>query len=156
MPGIIVGVDGSGHSQRALEWAMKEAAIRHLPLSVLTVHPAIVGYYGGVVTSSQDLELTQQAEAAVKAEGPKRIHIVMLRDATAQQVTDGLFNALARNNTPEDVAAQKATYPSILGLDGAKAEARRLTSEAHAALKGFGVRGERLRQLADHLLERDF
>ena len=51
MPGIVVGVDGSGHSQRALEWAMDEAAIRHVPLSVLTVHPAIVGYFGGVVTS---------------------------------------------------------------------------------------------------------
>jgi nucleotide-binding universal stress UspA family protein len=63
MPGIIVGVDGSGHSQRALERAMNEAAIRHAPLSVLTVHPAIVGYYGGVVTSPQDLELTEQAEA---------------------------------------------------------------------------------------------
>ena len=40
MPGIIVGVDGSGHSQRALEWAMKEAAIRHAPLTVLAVHEA--------------------------------------------------------------------------------------------------------------------
>jgi nucleotide-binding universal stress UspA family protein len=71
MPGIIVGVDGSGHSQRALEWAMNEAAVRHLPLSVLTVHPAIVGYFGGVVTSEQDLELTEQAQAAVKAEVDK-------------------------------------------------------------------------------------
>jgi nucleotide-binding universal stress UspA family protein len=52
MPGIIVGVDGSGHSHRALEWAMKEAAMRHAPLTVLTVHPAIVGYFGGVVTTS--------------------------------------------------------------------------------------------------------
>jgi nucleotide-binding universal stress UspA family protein len=68
MPGIIVGVDGSGHSQRALEWAMHEAAIRHVPLSVLTVHPAIVGYFGGVATSPGDLDLTQQAQAAVKAE----------------------------------------------------------------------------------------
>jgi nucleotide-binding universal stress UspA family protein len=68
MPGIIVGVDGSGHSQRALEWAMKEAAVRHLPLTVLTVDPAIVGYFGGAVTSPRDLELTGQAEAAVKAE----------------------------------------------------------------------------------------
>ena len=58
MPGIIVGVDGSGHSLRALEWAMKEAAMRHAPLTVLTVHPAIVGYFGGVVTSAGDLELT--------------------------------------------------------------------------------------------------
>ena len=68
MPGIIVGVDGSGHSQRALEWAVKEAAIRHAPLTVLTVHPAIVGYFGGVVTSAGDLELTEQTQAAVKVE----------------------------------------------------------------------------------------
>jgi nucleotide-binding universal stress UspA family protein len=68
MPGIVVGVDGSGHSRRALEWAMKEAAIRHAPLTVLTVHPAIVGYFGGVLTSPGDLEVTEQTQAAVKAE----------------------------------------------------------------------------------------
>ena len=28
MPGIIVAIDGSDHSQRALQWAMKEAMIR--------------------------------------------------------------------------------------------------------------------------------
>ena len=71
MPGIIVGVDGSGHSQQALEWAMKEAAVRHMPLRVLTVHPAIVGYYGGVVTGPQDLELTEKARAAVSEEADK-------------------------------------------------------------------------------------
>jgi hypothetical protein len=27
MPKIIIGIGGSGHSLRALEWAMKEAAI---------------------------------------------------------------------------------------------------------------------------------
>jgi nucleotide-binding universal stress UspA family protein len=71
MPRIIVGVDGSGHSQRALKWAMNEAAVRHLPLSILTVHQAIVGYAGGVVTSPQDLELTEQIQAAVKADADK-------------------------------------------------------------------------------------
>jgi nucleotide-binding universal stress UspA family protein len=71
MPGIIVGVDGSGHSQRALEWAMKEAGMRHAPLTVLTVHPAIVGYFGGVVTSAGDLELTEQTQAAVKVEADR-------------------------------------------------------------------------------------
>lgn len=71
MPGIIVGVDGSGHSQRALEWAMKEAAMRHAPLTVLTVHPAIVGYFGGVVTSPGDLDLTEQTQAAVKVEADR-------------------------------------------------------------------------------------
>ena len=34
MSGIIVGVDGSGHSQRALDWAMKEATLRQVPQSV--------------------------------------------------------------------------------------------------------------------------
>ena len=38
MPGITVGIDGSDHSQRALEWAIKEAAIRNTPLTVLAVH----------------------------------------------------------------------------------------------------------------------
>jgi nucleotide-binding universal stress UspA family protein len=38
MPGITVGVDGSGHSQRALDWAIREAGIRNAALTVLAVH----------------------------------------------------------------------------------------------------------------------
>jgi len=38
MPGILVGVDGSDHSRRALAWAMREATAHHLPLTVMTVH----------------------------------------------------------------------------------------------------------------------
>jgi hypothetical protein len=33
MSGIIVGIDGSSHSQLALEWAMREAVIRRVPLT---------------------------------------------------------------------------------------------------------------------------
>ena len=54
MSGIVVGVDGSGHSQRALEWAMKEAAIRHVPLTVLTVHEAVRGYYSSAAVYADD------------------------------------------------------------------------------------------------------
>lgn len=39
MAGILVGVDGSEHSRRALVWAVQEAARHHLPLTVLTVRP---------------------------------------------------------------------------------------------------------------------
>ena len=46
MPGIIVGVDGSGHSRRALEWAIREASVRHSPLTVLTVQPPAAVYWG--------------------------------------------------------------------------------------------------------------
>jgi nucleotide-binding universal stress UspA family protein len=46
MSGIIVGIDGSVHSRRALEWAIGEAAIRDVPLTVLTVQPDALGYWG--------------------------------------------------------------------------------------------------------------
>jgi nucleotide-binding universal stress UspA family protein len=39
MPGIVVGVDGSDYSRHALSWAMREAALRDVPLEVVTVHP---------------------------------------------------------------------------------------------------------------------
>lgn len=68
MSGIIVGVDGSGHSQRALEWAMKEAAIRHVPLTVLTVHEAIRGYYSGVAVYPDDPARAEEARKAAQAE----------------------------------------------------------------------------------------
>jgi nucleotide-binding universal stress UspA family protein len=54
MPGIIVGIDGSGHSQRALQWAMKEARIRNVPLTVLTVHQVVIGCWGSVVVFLED------------------------------------------------------------------------------------------------------
>jgi nucleotide-binding universal stress UspA family protein len=73
MPGIIVGVDGSGHSQRALEWAMKEAAIRNAPLTVLAVHQAVAGYFGGVSFYPDDAERTQAVRRAVQAETDKAL-----------------------------------------------------------------------------------
>jgi nucleotide-binding universal stress UspA family protein len=42
MPGILVGVDGSDHSRRALGWAIHEAAHHQVPLTVMTVHPGPV------------------------------------------------------------------------------------------------------------------
>ena len=39
MPGILVGVDGSDHSRRALGWAIREAAQHHVPLTVMNVTP---------------------------------------------------------------------------------------------------------------------
>jgi nucleotide-binding universal stress UspA family protein len=71
MSGIIVGVDGSGHSQRALEWAMKEAALRHVPLTVLTVHEAVKGYYGSPTVYPYDPAQTEEARAAAQAEAEK-------------------------------------------------------------------------------------
>jgi nucleotide-binding universal stress UspA family protein len=71
MSGVIVGVDGSGHSQRALVWAMNEAAIRHAPLTVLTVHEALRGYYSGVTVYPGDPDRTEEVRAAAQAETEK-------------------------------------------------------------------------------------
>lgn len=56
----------------------------------------------------------------------------------------------------KDVAAKKATYPAVIGLQKSRREAQRLTSQAHAALKSFGERGEVLRALAAYLLSREY
>ncbi len=46
MSGIVVGVDGSHHSQRALDWAINEAAVRQAPLTVVTVSRVSSDIYG--------------------------------------------------------------------------------------------------------------
>ena len=56
----------------------------------------------------------------------------------------------------KDVAATKATYPAIFGLDRSRREAHRLTATAHASLKPFGKNAATLRALADYLLARDY
>jgi nucleotide-binding universal stress UspA family protein len=76
MPGITVGVDGSHAAQPALDWAVKEAGIRHAPLTVLTVHPVASNHWTGhaVVVPADDAERDNaqhaaEAAAAKAAEG---------------------------------------------------------------------------------------
>ena len=69
MPGILVGVDGSDHSRRALEWAAKEAATRHTTLTVLVVHQAVHGWAGSL--SYGDEAETEKTAQAAKAETDK-------------------------------------------------------------------------------------
>ena len=66
MSGIIVGIDGSDHSVRALEWAAKEAAVRDAPLTVLTVHLVPQsGWTGNPIILPQDSEeLEKESQAA--------------------------------------------------------------------------------------------
>jgi geranylgeranyl diphosphate synthase type II len=56
----------------------------------------------------------------------------------------------------KDVAAHKATYPAVIGLNKSRVEARRLTRIAQEAVQTFGVEGEPLRQLANYLLAREY
>ena len=73
MPGIIVGMDGSTHSQRALRRAIKEAAIHNEPLTVIAVHQAVIGYAGAPMTYPQDPAETERARVAAEAETDKAL-----------------------------------------------------------------------------------
>lgn len=55
----------------------------------------------------------------------------------------------------KDTAAQKATYPAIVGLDRSRAIAEELTGKAFAALRPFKGEARALEALADFLLNRD-
>jgi geranylgeranyl diphosphate synthase type II len=56
----------------------------------------------------------------------------------------------------KDIAAKKATYPAVIGLDASRMEARRLTNAARNALSIFGDKAEVLHALANYLLEREY
>jgi geranylgeranyl diphosphate synthase type II len=55
----------------------------------------------------------------------------------------------------KDLKAQKATYPALLGLEKARAEADRHTRKARAALKPLGRDAAPLEAISDFLLKRE-
>src|SRR5579862_7826767 len=67
MPGITVGVDGSHNGQRALDWAVREAALRRVPLTVLTVHEVMASYWtGNPLSVPGDAPELEKARAAAE------------------------------------------------------------------------------------------
>ncbi|HXZ63782.1 MAG TPA: universal stress protein [Streptosporangiaceae bacterium] len=61
MSGVIVGIDGSHHSSRALDWAMSEAALRNAELTVITVHSVPASPWSGrPVTFPSDADTVDQ------------------------------------------------------------------------------------------------
>jgi nucleotide-binding universal stress UspA family protein len=62
MSGIVVGVDESSHSHEALDWAVREAAVRHVGITVVSVVPAMASPWTGSPLSVPDSD-----EAAQKA-----------------------------------------------------------------------------------------
>ncbi len=98
MPGITVGIDGSGHSQRALGWAIKEAGIRKAPLTVLAVHEVAGNHWtGNAMTFPADQpeqektrqaaqEATQKAVEAAGEPGPASVTVRAVSGLAAQEL----------------------------------------------------------------------
>lgn len=75
------------------------------------------------------------------------------------QVTDDLLDVTgepgALGKTPgKDARAQKATYPSIFGYEGARKRALAVHASACESLSGLKVRADLLSAIADFILER--
>jgi geranylgeranyl diphosphate synthase type II len=79
----------------------------------------------------------------------------------AFQVIDDILDVTASTEVlgktaGKDLAVEKATYPAILGLEKSRKEAAKLTQEAMDALLPFGKKAQRLREIADYLLKREY
>jgi nucleotide-binding universal stress UspA family protein len=86
MSGITVGIDGSSHSARALEWALNEAATRHARLTVLTVHSVpMSGWTGNPLVLPRDTD--DQEKARQGAEEMTLKAIAQLGEAQPASVT---------------------------------------------------------------------
>ena len=97
MPGIIVGVDGSSHSRRALQWALSEAAARHAPLTVLSVRDErAVTCTAGDLTQDQAAEevqaLVDQAVSSQSGPAPP-VTVKVLPGSPAAELLDAGHDA---------------------------------------------------------------
>ncbi|MGH3273532.1 MAG: universal stress protein [Streptosporangiaceae bacterium] len=105
MPGIVVGVDGSPNSERALDWAMRQAAAVHAPLTVVAVHEVPKSYWGGIpVTGPADkplLEKLQQAAEAITQKaagrlggtGPASVNVHAVNGFVVKELVDASHDA---------------------------------------------------------------
>jgi geranylgeranyl diphosphate synthase type II len=56
----------------------------------------------------------------------------------------------------KDQAVEKATYPSIIGLEASRKEAAKLTKQAMDSLSPLGKKADRLREIAASMLQREY
>lgn len=75
------------------------------------------------------------------------------------QIVDDILDVVADTDTlgkqqGADIALNKPTYPSLLGLDGARAHASQMHESALSELEGLGSQFDELRQLANYITKR--
>jgi nucleotide-binding universal stress UspA family protein len=105
MPGVVVGVDGSPNSERALDWALKQAAAVRAPLTVVAVHEVSKSYWGGIpVVGPADEallgtlrqaaeEMTQKAVSRLGDAGPPSVRIHAVNGFVVKELVDASQDA---------------------------------------------------------------
>jgi geranylgeranyl diphosphate synthase type II len=79
----------------------------------------------------------------------------------AFQVIDDILDVTQSSETlgksaGKDLVSEKATYPSVIGLEESRKMAKKLTEKAHQSLKTFTGKASTLHGLADFLLDREY
>ena len=122
MPGITVGIDGSAHSTYALEWAMKEAAVRHAPITVITVHtvPAS-GWTGNPIILPQDAADLKQAQ-----QDAEELTLKVTSQLGEAQPSSVTVRAISGFPTQELIEASQTADLLVVGSRGAGGFARLL------------------------------
>ncbi len=67
MPGIVVGLDGSPNSERALDWALSHAAALNTSLTAIAVHQVAKSYWGHEpVVGAADVTVMDQLQRSAE------------------------------------------------------------------------------------------
>jgi nucleotide-binding universal stress UspA family protein len=103
MSGITVGVDASDNSERALEWAMREGALRNAPVTVVGVNKVATNEWtGDPITSAADApevaKIRQVIEEKVakvsgKIDTPVDVHVEVVSGVASRVLVDASNNA---------------------------------------------------------------
>jgi geranylgeranyl diphosphate synthase type II len=97
--------------------------------------------------------------AGATAEDVARLDLFGRKAGLAFQIADDVLDmtqdsAALGKTAGKDVAAEKATWPAVFGIEQSERDAARLIEEAFAALEPYGERAENLKAVARYLVER--
>jgi farnesyl diphosphate synthase len=135
---------------QALDIAAETAMV---PLTLAQIERLQAGKTGALIGWSA----TAGAVIAGADPGPLRRYATAL--GLAFQIADDILDATGTEaatgkRVGKDAGAGKATFVSVLGLDGARAKAAALVAEACAALSPYGARATELIEAARFVVER--
>jgi len=119
MSGIVVGVDGSEHSRRALGWALHEAAQRRVPLTVVSVRQAPVHPATDIYWAVPDLPGDGRGgEAEREAAGRLQEFVDKVASETAENVAEITVTAILGDPAEELIRASRDADLLVVGSRG--------------------------------------
>ena len=136
---------------QALDMAAEEAAT---PLTLPEITALQAGKTGALI------RWAAEAGAVIAGADPAPLRAYATALGLAFQIADDILDETgdadkAGKRLHKDAAAGKATFVSLLGLDGARARARSLVEEAEAALLPYGAAADTLRHCARFVIARE-